>query len=155
MKMAKNYKLNIKARKEMISNNRKHGKRIRKLCELHKNKNRKGEKKVEKNKTYQKALDELMLVINHFGVVSIHVNYAKKQLQELVDKYNKEEVEPINKFQEALDELLGNAVQQQSHIGGYENSEYVNMNGINKMIGYSQTLQKLVDRATQAIDWSE
>ena len=40
---------------------------------------------MEKNKTCQKALDELMSVINHFGVVSIHVNYAKKQLQELVD----------------------------------------------------------------------
>ena len=54
----------------------------------------------------------------------------------------------MNKFQEALDELLGNAVQQQSHVGVYENSEYANINGINKMIGYSQTLQKLVDRAT-------
>ena len=127
--MAKNYKVNIKARK--------------------------GEKKMEKNKMYQKSLDELMLVINHFGVVSIHVNHAKKQLQELVDKYNKEEVEPINKFQEALDELEGNAVQQQSHIDGYENSEYANMNGINKMIGYSQTLQELVDMATQAIDWGK
>ena len=54
----------------------------------------------------------------------------------------------MNKYEKALDELEGNAVQQQSHIDGYENSEYANMNGINKMIGYSQTLQELVDRAT-------
>jgi len=54
----------------------------------------------------------------------------------------------MNKYEKALDELEGNAVQQQSHIDGYENSEYANMNGITKMIGYSQTLQELVDRAT-------
>ena len=61
----------------------------------------------------------------------------------------------MNKFQEALDELLGNAVQQQSHVGVYENSEYANINGINKMIGYSQTLQELVNIAIELIDWSE
>jgi len=97
---------------------------------------------------YLRRCKEVFNEQEHLKVVEYKLNVVAKDFGKLVNKYNKGE-KKVNKFQEALDELEGNAVQQQqSHVGIYKNGENANINGINKMIGYSQTLQELVDRAT-------